>query len=323
MPFFYDNFEISRNLLQPATTLLALVLVAVLLASAWWLRKRRPLYAFGVLLFFAGHFMTSNVIGLELAFEHRNHLPLVGAVLAMTDLLMALARRVPLQRPILIPLCALMLFGLGAGTWVRASVWGNPTLFAEQAPQRAPYSPRAWMLLCLRYHALSGDDVASPYFAKAIAACEEGSRIETSAANLSLLLQYKTRNGTVTQADWDAYLTRMEQVVLHVESRQTAWELMARAMAGESLDVDNVIQALGIVMRRAGYSPHDYIVIGYFMLGNEAHAEDAYQYFEHAVRHLPADDPNVTDLLHELRGRGLAEWAEHLEALPISQGDDH
>lgn len=316
MPFFYDNFEISRKLFQPATTLPALALIAALLASAWWLRERRPLYAFGVLLFFAGHFMTSNVIGLELAFEHRNHLPLIGAVLAVTDLLIALTGRLAAHRLVLALVCMLMLSVLGVGTWARASVWGNPTLFAEQAPQLAPDSPRAWMLLCLHYHELSDNDVASPYFDKAIAACEEGGKIETSAADLSLAIRYKTQNGTVTQADWDAYLDRMEHVVLHVESRRTAWEMMSREMAGDPLDVDNVIRALEIVMRRAGYTAHEFIVIGYFLLGNEAHADDAYQYFEHAVQNLPADDSSVHDLLGELRNRGLAEWALRLDALP-------
>lgn len=315
MPFFYDNFQISRSLFQPATTLPALALIAALLASAWWLRERRPLYAFGVLLFFAGHFMTSNVIGLELVFEHRNHLPLIGAVLAVTDLLIWLTGRLTAQRLILVPVCILILSVLGIGTWTRVSVWGNPTLFAEQAPQLAPHSPRAWMLLCLHYHELSENDVTNPYFDKAIAACEEGGRIETSAADLSLALQYKTRKGTATQADWDAYLDRMEHVVLHVESRRTAWDLMSRVMAGEPLAVDNVIRALEIVMRRSGYTAHEYVVIGYFMLGNEAYADDAYQYFEYAVQNLPADDSSVRDLLGELRRRGLTEWAHRLEAI--------
>ena len=51
------------------------------------MRTRWPLFSLGVFLFFAAHLITSNVIGLELAFEHRNHFALIGAVLAVGSLL--------------------------------------------------------------------------------------------------------------------------------------------------------------------------------------------------------------------------------------------
>ncbi|MCO5054917.1 hypothetical protein [Thermomonas sp.] len=75
MPFNYDTFPISRGLLHPPATLAALLLLAGLLVWAWRWRRRRPIFSFGVLLFFAGHLITSNVIPLELVFEHRNQLP--------------------------------------------------------------------------------------------------------------------------------------------------------------------------------------------------------------------------------------------------------
>src|SRR3546814_15829611 len=87
MPFYYDWLQPSRGLLQPWTTLPAIGVVLGLLGLAWHLRSRWPLFALGVFLFFASHFIASNVIPLELAFEHRNHFALVGAVLAVGSLL--------------------------------------------------------------------------------------------------------------------------------------------------------------------------------------------------------------------------------------------
>src|SRR3546814_1078012 len=87
MPFYYDWIQPSRGILQPWTTLPAILACIALLAIAWRARRHRSLFALGVLLFFAGHFITSNVPNLELAFEHRNHLPLIGTVLAIGDLL--------------------------------------------------------------------------------------------------------------------------------------------------------------------------------------------------------------------------------------------
>jgi len=315
MPFFYDGIEVSRSLWQPATTLLALALLAALLALAWHLRHRRSLLAFGIFLFFAGHFITSNVIGLELAFEHRNQLPLIGIVLAVFDGLLLVVQRFSIKLQATQAFCVCLLIALGCGTWARSSVWGDPNLFAERAPQLAPYSPRAWLTLCLHEHELSNNITNNPHFDRAIAACQQGSTIPTSAAALSLLIQYKTRNGSITQTDWDNYLDRMEHVVLHSESRRTAWNLMTHAMAGERLDPGNVLRAINIVARRTGYTADQFIVIGYFALGNSSLAEDAFGYFEHAVQNLPSDDPQVRDLIEVLRKRKHNEWADQLAAI--------
>jgi len=97
MPFYYDWIEPSRSLLQPWTTLPAIALIMGLLALAWRLRHQQPLFALGVFLFFAAHLITSNVVGLELAYEHRNHFALIGAVLAIASVLASLGRRAALR----------------------------------------------------------------------------------------------------------------------------------------------------------------------------------------------------------------------------------
>lgn len=312
MPFFYDNFEVSRGLLQPWSTLPSLLLVAAMVATAWRLRARRPLFAFGILFFFAGHFMTSNVIGLELVFEHRNQLPLAGIVLAVADLINALARRLSLRFTTVGAACALVIAGFGVGTFARASVWGNPAAFAETAPRLAPQSPRAWMTLCLHDHDMSQDNPSSPYFAKAIAACERGGASGNAAAPLALVVRFKTRNGTVTDADWEAYLERMAHGPMSVEDRRSAWILLLRALAGDRLDPGRVIQAVNIVSSRAGYTPDEFIIIGYFVLGNAAYANDACQYFEQAIGNLPPDDRRIIELPQDLRSRGKSECANRL-----------
>lgn len=84
---YVDNFPISHSLLDPPGTLLAWLLLAALAMSAWLLRRRLPLFAFGVLFFFCGHLMESTILPLELYFEHRNYLPQAGLWLALTGLL--------------------------------------------------------------------------------------------------------------------------------------------------------------------------------------------------------------------------------------------
>jgi MYXO-CTERM domain-containing protein len=87
LSFFHDDISISRGLLDPPTTLISLLGLVALLASALWQRRRRPLYCLGILWFFVGHSLTATVIPLELAFEHRNYFPSLGLLLAVAALL--------------------------------------------------------------------------------------------------------------------------------------------------------------------------------------------------------------------------------------------
>ncbi|MCG6871367.1 MAG: hypothetical protein LJE84_03670 [Gammaproteobacteria bacterium] len=144
--FFFDDLPVAHSLWQPAT--LASVLgVLALIASALALRRRWPVYAFGVLWFFAGHLMESTVIGLELAFEHRNYVPAVGPLFAVASAVPMLFAR--LRTPLLSRAVAVMLalFGLLFLylTADRAALWGNPLRLAATWAAEQPGSLRARM----------------------------------------------------------------------------------------------------------------------------------------------------------------------------------
>lgn len=78
----YDDIEISRGLLSPITTLPALLGIFLLGSLAWYTRKAQPLLSFAIAWFFAGHLLESTTVALELYFEHRNYLPLLGFITA-------------------------------------------------------------------------------------------------------------------------------------------------------------------------------------------------------------------------------------------------
>ncbi|MGH8370638.1 MAG: hypothetical protein ACRESC_06620, partial [Gammaproteobacteria bacterium] len=86
MGFFHDDFVLSTGLLHPLTTLWSLLGLVALAVSAWFARKRLPLYALGVAIFLIGQSMESSFIALEPMFEHRNYLPSFGVFLGITDL---------------------------------------------------------------------------------------------------------------------------------------------------------------------------------------------------------------------------------------------
>ncbi|MEO8161593.1 MAG: hypothetical protein ABI588_09250, partial [Arenimonas sp.] len=72
MSLYHDDYQVSRGLLSPPSTLFAMVAMGVTCALAIGLRRRRPLTALGLSWFLSAQLLTATVIPLELMFEHRN-----------------------------------------------------------------------------------------------------------------------------------------------------------------------------------------------------------------------------------------------------------
>jgi len=72
---FLHDIDISRSLLDPWTTLAAIVGIALCLLFASVKAKKYPLLSFAVLFFFLNHLIEGTVIPLELIYEHRNYIP--------------------------------------------------------------------------------------------------------------------------------------------------------------------------------------------------------------------------------------------------------
>ncbi|PTU30663.1 hypothetical protein [Stenotrophobium rhamnosiphilum] len=136
---FNDQFRVSTSLLQPWTTLPALLGIFALITMAWSLRKRAPLWSLAFLFFFAGHLIESTSVALELYFEHRNYLP---ALLLFWPLSIWLLAPGKIQHS-RIALALVIVCGLGWMTHERAKVWGNTTEQAVLWAKLNPESPRA------------------------------------------------------------------------------------------------------------------------------------------------------------------------------------
>lgn len=140
---FHDDMVLSRAWLTPPTTLLAVLGLLVLSVLVYRRRTQQPYLAFGWGWFLLGHALESTVIPLELMHEHRNYLPGLGIVVALTlamgDLLVGASRARFLR------LCALLALALLAGvTWSRAALWADPLLQIETELAHHPLSPRLW-----------------------------------------------------------------------------------------------------------------------------------------------------------------------------------
>jgi tetratricopeptide (TPR) repeat protein len=140
--FFHDDFGISHGIVDPWTTLPAVLGIFGLLALGPLLLRKAPLISFAILFYFAGHVLESSIIALEPIYEHRNYLPAFGVILAVLYYVSS-----PVLWPTLhsaraflpVAICGL----LAVITADRAAAWGNEEGFYIAQVVNHPDSPRA------------------------------------------------------------------------------------------------------------------------------------------------------------------------------------
>jgi protein O-mannosyl-transferase len=145
MGLFHDDFKLSSDLFSIWTTLPSIIgiIILLILSIAW--RKRFPVFAFAVLWFLVGHSLESSVFPLEIIHEHRNYLPALGPLLAISYLLLfALPSKIP--NGLRICMIFLVIFCLGFGTFQRAHYWSSESTLIESLAVNHPDSPSSQYL---------------------------------------------------------------------------------------------------------------------------------------------------------------------------------
>lgn len=316
MPFFYDWVQPSRGLLHPWTTLPALAMVLGLLALAWHWRARRPLFTLGMFLFFGAHFIASNVVGLELAFEHRNHFALIGVVLAVGSLLVEAGPQFSLRPLAQASVCAVLLLALGTATAIRARDWRSNVSLAKAGAQAAPGSARAWLELCDAYFIAGGGVQARPnrYLDDAIHACASGADAAPESLNSVVLLTVlKTVRGDVSTQDWGRMQARLNTARMSWDNVRAPLILTYYAGLGVPVERQQVLQALATLDRRTTLGPSRLVYIGDSLMKAWAEPELAMPYYLRAIALVPPGDPFADELAAELRDKGRPDLASEIQ----------
>ena len=154
LSLLHDNFPRSHGLLQPFTTLLAILGWLASIVIAWRLRWRLPWLALGVGIYLVGHALESTVVALEIYFEHRNYLPAIGLIWAVLGCGQQALQRLPMPSagfarfvrvlPVLVFLAYLV------PMHARARIWSNFDALLEQSLQSNPASVRLRTMLAGR-----------------------------------------------------------------------------------------------------------------------------------------------------------------------------
>ena len=145
------SFPLSTSLLQPWTTLPAILAVVGLIALGFSIRKKWPLLSLAILFYFINHAVESTIIPLELIFEHRNYLPSFFLFLPIAaGLQWALNRSAESSRLVygaLVVLVPSLLIVIGLGTYSRNQVWATEESLWADALDKAPNNARPYAKL--------------------------------------------------------------------------------------------------------------------------------------------------------------------------------
>lgn len=199
---YHDGYTVSPNLLSPWTTLPALLALLGALVAAMTGLRRWPLFALAVLWYLGGQMLESSTITLELYFEHRNYMPLIGPVMALA-LAVTRMHQGRLQRMAL-ALAGVWLLACGFTTWLSARVYASEDSLALTWANDQPNSVRAQTYLAERLYkhgqlvpalqvldqaARRHPDDASLAINRAFVQCKQGSLTEIDLNGLDAMLR--------------------------------------------------------------------------------------------------------------------------------------
>ncbi len=140
---YHDDMPASAGLVDPWTTLLAVIAWAVIVLAILWGSRRRAPWAFAGAWFLVGHAMESTFLPLELVHEHRNYVPSVGIWIALAYYAVVAWEKVGRLRGLLFSALALWCLGLALLTHTRADAWRDAATLMESLARHHPGSYRS------------------------------------------------------------------------------------------------------------------------------------------------------------------------------------
>ncbi len=147
------EFDLSKTLLDPWTTLAAIIIICALIATAFYRARNNALLSFSIFFFFLGHSVESTILPLELVFEHRNYLPSLFLFLPVAAGIKRLIDKYRGKSKLLyfLLLCfvPILITGLALGSYTRNIAWATEKALWQDAMQKAPSLARPYQGLAL------------------------------------------------------------------------------------------------------------------------------------------------------------------------------
>jgi uncharacterized protein (DUF302 family) len=284
---------VSRSLLDPVTFLASLTWFALLLASIAW-RRRYPLFTVAVLWYLAGHLIESTVVGLELYFEHRNYVPIIGPLFGLCSFLVL--HLGPRRRRIAAVFVAVLAIINAWFLYSFANLSGDPSLAARYWANNYPASPRAVLRVATFQLAEEGPGPALQAVDSFITAYPDHAYMYLSALNLLCQL--------APERDYRQMIARLEQDLPNVDyTHVTSWMLVELLKTAEKskcngVDVVTVASLAKILRNNPDYAVQPTYNLFYYktlayVAWRQGNYDETIGYLRQAIEYGQRSDINV------------------------------
>ena len=139
---YHDDIDISKGLLSPPSTIIAIAFLTAVMTIAYLTRKKNIFFLFGIMLFLFGHSVESSVLPLEIAFEHRNYFPSLGLFIAIGFPLARIIQSTT-RHSLAGIMSVILIITLGFATFSRVISWSSEERFYITEVTHHPNSARA------------------------------------------------------------------------------------------------------------------------------------------------------------------------------------
>lgn len=340
---FHDDWVISDSLLSPPTTLLAFVGWLAIVSALPFLYRFNRLAGLGVTMFLVGHMAESTILPLEIAYDHRNYLPSLGLILALTALGTHVVARQ--QSASVAWFGATAWIGALAGaTWVLAERWSDPVALARVEAINHPASARAHLHAAhsLFGAAASSTDAAQKFILSADAARHLRQSISLShdspAPLIMLATIYLQGSNPLPEQDRELLLTLARSSLIDATTIGGI-QALARCIADGACRTDPIVpEFLQEILKndtlRPSYTAHVSTALGVLLAEHYGQPEAGLEYLLSGVSHGNQDPDSVIYALKlalELDNRCAAarilnyarrHYPETLHRIQISQAAD-
>lgn len=143
MGLYHDGYRISHGLLDPPATIITLSIHATALVAGWMLRRKLPYVTIAFAWFYIGHSAEASVLPLEIKYEHRNYLPMLGIVIAMIYGIFIASDRAKNPRRVKYVVLGAILITFSSAAVVRSAQFGDFWGFSVMEAEHYPNSSRA------------------------------------------------------------------------------------------------------------------------------------------------------------------------------------
>lgn len=306
LTFYYDNFPISKGLLSPLSTLVGLVVLFAMAVGGWLSRARWPLVTLGICWFFMGHALTSNVWPLELVFEHRNYLALLGVLIAVSQILAAMTA--PLSQEVRRIAGVSLLTFLAFLCALQVNTWAEPFRLAMALATRNPESARASYELGKGMLELAGEDRGSPLLDIGLRQLEHASSLPSRSPlpEQGLIIVMSRLGRPVPAATWGRFREKLGAGPAGPEQVNALYGVLQCRVQADSCQLDDqeLFQVFVVALERNPSSAVMHSLYANFAWGVLGDRELAIDMMREACRLAPSNLQFQVNLAQYLRATG-------------------